>query len=154
MAYNEETRGKYKYGYMNRLGEFAVPLQYERTEIFSEGRGAIQSSESKKWGAVDKSGKLVIPFKFLNSFHFYDRVALAYENFEGTGVIDINGEYIIGPKFESIDKFREGLANVRDKKTRKHGFIDLSGEYVIAPTLQYANGFSGGFAAIGEISGK
>ncbi|WP_061286038.1 WG repeat-containing protein [Leptospira interrogans] len=154
IAYIEEKRGKYKHGYMNPKGELIIPFQYERAENFKEGLGCIQSSENKNWGAVDKSGQLIITCKFHNSLYFEDQIAIANEDYNLYGVIDLKGEYIILPKFESIDKFSDGLANVRDKKTRKHGFIDLTGNYVINPIFEYANGFSDGFAAIHDAKSK
>lgn len=70
VVYREVKPRRFQYGYMNRFGEFVVPLEYEKAEPFREGRGVVQSSETKKWGAVDSSGKLVIPHKFLNGIYF------------------------------------------------------------------------------------
>ncbi len=102
-----------KYGYMNQVGELVVPLQYEMATMFHAGRGSVQSSETKKWGAVDQSGKLVIQCKFLDPLYFHNQIAIAHENFDSVGFIRINGEYIITPKLESIGRFSsEGLARL------------------------------------------
>ncbi|WP_061235900.1 WG repeat-containing protein [Leptospira weilii] len=144
-----------KYGYMNQVGELVVPLQYEMATMFHAGRGSVQSSETKKWGAVDQSGKLVIQCKFLDPLYFHNQIAIAHENFDSVGFIRINGEYIITPKLESIGRFSsEGLARATDKKTRKYGFINLKGEYAIDPTIKYANEFSDGLAAIHDERSK
>nr|WP_307898570.1 WG repeat-containing protein [Leptospira borgpetersenii] len=139
---------------MNLSGELIIPLEYERAEPFREGRGVVQSSETKKWGAVDSSGKLAIPHKFLNGIYFRDGMAVTAEDSSGMGVIDRNGVYMVSPKFESIGRFSEGLARAVDKKTRKYGFINSKGEYEIEPTISYANEFSNGFAAMHDKQSK
>ncbi len=82
IAYIEEKRSKYKYGYIDLKGELIIPFQYEGAENFKKGLGCIQSSENKKWGAVNKSGELIITCKFLNSFYFDNQVAVANENYD------------------------------------------------------------------------
>lgn len=154
VAYSEVKPRRFQYGYMNLSGELIIPLEYERAEPFREGRGVVQSSETKKWGAVDSSGKLAIPHKFLNGIYFRDGMAVTAEDSSGMGVIDRNGAYMVSPKFKSIGRFSEGLARAVDKKTRKYGFINSKGEYEIEPTISYANEFSNGFAAIHDKQSK
>lgn len=62
------------------------------------------------------------------------------------GYIDDKGNTVIEPQFESVSKFREGLAIVR--LNNKYGFIDLKGNIVIQPIYDYAQDFSNGLAAV------
>ncbi|EMY78910.1 hypothetical protein LEP1GSC060_0864 [Leptospira weilii serovar Ranarum str. ICFT] len=142
------------YGYMDLTGFHTVPMQYERAEPFRLGLGCVQMKDTKKWGAINKSDKLVIPAKFLNSFSFFGDLAVVQESFDHTGCIDPNGDYAVPPRFKSIGNFSEGLALANDVKTGKTGFIDRTGRYVIQPNLEYANDFSQGFAAIHDKKSK
>lgn len=72
-----------------------------------------------------------------------------YENEEETikyGLIDTAGEFILEPKFDSIDDFVDGLAKVSYKD--KYGFIDKEGNIVIEPKFDDAQDFSEGLAAV------
>ena len=49
------------------------------------------------------------------------------------GVIDVNGDWVIQPKFLSIGEFSEGMAPALDAKTERWGFIDKTGKWLIEP---------------------
>ncbi|EMO68821.1 hypothetical protein LEP1GSC132_1091 [Leptospira kirschneri str. 200803703] len=150
VVYREVKPRRFQYGYMNRFGEFVVPLEYEKAEPFREGRGVVQSSETKKWGAVDSSGKLVIPHKFLNGIYFRDGMAAIHDEKFKWGYIDPSGKIVIPTKFNSAGDFSEGLADVL---TSKWGYINPSGNWIIQPAFTRAYPFSKGNAVV-EIKKK
>lgn len=64
------------------------------------------------------------------------------------GYIDVNGNYVIEPKFYDGEMFASnGLAGVRDKNGL-WGYIDETGEYVIEPKYEYAGVFADGLAPV------
>jgi hypothetical protein len=101
-----------KRGYYNMYtGEIAVPAQYRRAWIFSEGLAAVQKNGNI--GFIDHSGKVVIDFLFpfhgnpLTEFVFDDGHCVV-ANAEGKcGVIDKTGKWLIQPDYDTVNAFRE-----------------------------------------------
>lgn len=48
-----------KYGFVNTIGEQAIPAVYDSTETFTNG-GLSIVSKGKKWGVINKEGDTVI----------------------------------------------------------------------------------------------
>ena len=101
-----------KRGYYNMYtGEIAIPAQYRRAWIFSEGLAAVQKNGNI--GFIDHKGKVVIDFLFpyhgnpLTDFVFDDGHCVV-ANAEGKcGVIDRNGRWLIQPEYDTVNAFRE-----------------------------------------------
>lgn len=86
-------------GYINREGEEVIPCQFDSAENFSPiTKLAIVRNHSKKYGAIDTSGKLIIPFK-------YDRLDNCF----------IEGEKITG----NIGGFINGITTFFDSQGRE-----------------------------------
>ena len=94
--------------------------------------------QHKKWGYIDKTGRLIIPFKFDGAADFSEGLA-AVEIKEKTGYIDKTGKFVIPPRFLSGFPFSEGLAVVVIRRFEQkinstctsYGYIDRSGNMVI-----------------------
>ena len=67
--------------------------------------------QDKKWGYIDKTGQIIIPFKFDGAHDFSEGLA-AVNIEEKTGYIDKTGKFVIQPRFISGFSFSEGLAVV------------------------------------------
>ncbi len=101
-----------KRGYYNMYtGEIAVPAQYRRAWIFSEGLAAVQRNGNI--GFIDHQGKVVIDFLFpyhgnpLTAFVFDDGHCVV-ANAEGKcGVIDKTGKWLIKPEYDTVNAFPE-----------------------------------------------
>jgi hypothetical protein len=121
--------------------------------------------QNKKWGYIDKTGRLIIPFKFDSAGYFSEGLAAVGIGDE-TGYIDKTGKFVIPPQAYLGYPFSERLAIVvlgpfESKGGRllyKYGYIDRSGNMVIQPReaeslkwLSYsykALAFSEGLAAV------
>jgi hypothetical protein len=62
------------------------------------------------------------------------------------GFVDDQGNWVIQPTYEDVNRFHEGLAAV--KQDRAWGYIDASGVYVIEPRFSEAHSFSDGLARV------
>jgi len=103
-------------------------------------------SVGKKWGYLDKSGKIAVEAKFDKAWEFYDDYAVAQS---GLTFVILNKELQETPVTDNsiidVKHFSEGLAPyvTPDKLT---GFIDPSAKIAISARFQSVGYFSGGLA--------
>ena len=99
-----------------------------------------------RWGFIDTSGKLVIPYQFEDAGNFTEGLA-AVRKGERWGYINKNGDSIIRPIFKGAWAFNYGVARVLTFDN-KIGFIDKKGKWAIMPRYENASDFSEGLAII------
>ncbi|MBP5505313.1 MAG: WG repeat-containing protein [Bacteroidales bacterium] len=101
-----------KRGYYNvYTGEIAVPAQYRRAWVFSEGLAAVQKNGNI--GFIDRQGNVVIDFLYpyhgnpLYEFLFEDGHCIVADKTGKCGVIDMTGNWLISPEYDTVNTFRE-----------------------------------------------
>ncbi|NLK50566.1 MAG: WG repeat-containing protein [Candidatus Cloacimonetes bacterium] len=109
--------------------------------IFSEGMAWVKN-ENDKYGFIDKSGTLVIPFKYDYVRPFHEGRALVSQDAEystKTGFIDTKGEEVIQltDKYYYFDDFQEGYTTFRDNSNGYHGTIDTTGKIAIGINKEF-----------------
>lgn len=135
----------------------------DKNHGFSEGVAIVKNKDGKS-GAIDKTGKTVIPFEFVEISDFSEGMALACKG-EGEGTedyreycfIDKTGKTVI--KLDdyttkndysgytcNVSKFSEGLACV--EKDSLSGYIDKTGQVVIPLEYETGNFFQEGLATV------
>ncbi|HOF12828.1 MAG TPA: WG repeat-containing protein, partial [Spirochaetota bacterium] len=107
---------------------------------------------NKKYGYIDKSGKIVINPQFEKAYDFSKEGLAAVKINQKWGYIDKSGKIVINPQFEDAYSFKEGLALV--KLSDKYGYIDKSGKIVINPQFEDAYSFGEEGLAIVKLSDK
>ena len=100
---------------------------------------------AKKYGFIDKSGKVLIEPQFDHARDFSEGFAQVKKDGK-YGFIDKSGKVVIEPQFDDAEPFSEGLGKV--EKDGNWGFIDKSGKVVIAPQFNNVSYFSEGFAMV------
>ena len=89
--------------------------------------------QHKKWGYIDKTGRLIIPFTFDLAMDFSE--GLAVVEIEGKyGYIDKTGNFVIQPQFHRVGDFSERLAPVKPIDAGWPGnlaYINRKGQIVI-----------------------
>jgi|GEM_PF-1828179 len=127
-----------KNGLINLDGEIVLEIKYDRifpddskTEMRGDNfRDRMRIKQGKKWGYIDKAGKVVIPPKFKKVNAFSENGLALFKSKGKYGFINKSGEVVIPATFQLARDFdRNGLAKVADKG--KFGFIDKSGKFVI-----------------------
>ena len=81
-----------------------------------------------KWGFIDGTGNLAIPFKYDHVHGFVEGLAAVWLNGKG-GFIDKTDNVVIPLKYGEVNEFSEGLAMVTFNG--KYGFIDKTDKVVI-----------------------
>jgi hypothetical protein len=117
---------------------------------FSDGMAVVEKS-GYQFGAIDNTGKLVIPFSVGQLKDFHNGIAIKGNNTKSVylrssetglwGFVDKTGKMIINQEWSWIKEFSEGFAAVQNVQ-KKWGFIDLNGKLVIPCTYDGAENFS------------
>lgn len=149
--------GIYLQGYINETGKLVIPIKYEAPlfdgviiDYRDFHQGLLAVYKNGKYGYMNKSEKLTIPYQYDTAGDFNDGLAVVSRN-EKYGVIDKNGKTVVPFKFDWLDDYSEGLAKYRVGDwgdATKFGFIDKSGKVVIQPKWDEAMEFSEGLAAV------
>jgi hypothetical protein len=123
----ERVKHAGKYGFINvHTGELVTPFEY--TETRRPTNGMFWVKKNNKWGCIDKTGKVRIPFLYDEAAGFTreDRAAVAING--KFGHIDKTGKVRIPLKYDFASYFSNGVSMIRLQ--RKYGFMDKNGKLV------------------------
>ncbi len=113
---------------------------------FSDGLAAVQSN--RKYGFIDKTGKVVVPFIYDGATDFSNGMTWVVKD-NKLGYIDQTGREVIPLVYDAYSSrfsksFTNGLARV--EKNGKIGFINKTGQLVIPAIYDNAEPFYEGLA--------
>lgn len=124
-----------KYGVINRQNKVVLSLDYDYIGNYSEG--LIAACKNKKWGFVDSTGKVIIPFEYKDRIMEVSESLEALEFCEGFAIVPVKDNYWIyidktgkplnGKNYLFASKFNNGLAYVCSDNYGKCGYIDKNG---------------------------
>ena len=151
-------------GYINRLGEIIIPIEFRHwpgfyshrgAPPFSQGLVAVQSNDHGGVGIFNTEGTLVVPFYFSDAHSFSEGLlavrAPNYENeygrwvSDGWGFINTAGELVIPFQFDYVSSFINGRAAVLRHEGMLWGFIDHTGVLVIPHQFNFLDGQADSF---------
>ena len=133
-----------KVGFIDKLGHFVIPAQFDWAGPFSEGLAQVNYGDLM--GYVDREGKFVIPPRFAYAEPFSEGLAAVTtcpdslramrpdtgDDVCGYGYIDRTGKFVIEERFDAAGRFRGGLAEVYTREGI--GYIDREGKFVWKPS--------------------
>lgn len=119
-----------KSGYINRQGEVAIPLIYDRAQAFGDGLALVQLGDDIFW--IDETGaKALDRPEGYTSFPFDGGVA-AIKNSDGLwGLMDRQGNFVTPCQWENILRYAftvNGFACVT--REGQEGFINKQGDLI------------------------
>jgi hypothetical protein len=110
----------------------------------------------RKWGFIDKTGKTVIPPRYIYARSFSEGLAavriFSRRDWGRWGFIDKQGNMAIPAQFDFAGNFSEGRAWVR--LDNKYGAIDREGMLVIPPRYDDVDDFYQGVASVTREGGE
>lgn len=138
-------RGYYgKAGFTNELYEVVYDTLYSTHYItWSEGYAGL--GKDNKWGYIDSTGKIVVPFIYDDSKYFINGYAPVKKNREW-GFVNVRGDEVISFLYNDARYFSENLAAVQ--LGDYWGYIDITNTLRIENRFDYAFDFSEGAAAV------
>ena len=146
MCYQSEAEEGYKVGYIDKTGEFVIPLTlpctgFDDMDDFPDPiaccEGMIRSIKtigndengdfSFLYGFVDDKGNLVVPYKYTDAHDFSGGLAAVCDDEGKWGFIDKGGNIIIPFKYDGVswNSFQDGFALVQIGD--KYGYVDKQG---------------------------
>jgi hypothetical protein len=157
-----------KAGYIDESGGWKIEPRWDAARSFRDG-AAIVAMARMQSRVIDSTGTVVTQREFTVIEDFSEGLAAVWQDaveapFGGTSVIwggkwgfaDNKGVTVIGPRFDRVKRFTEGLAainvDVRFDKGGvtvdggKWGFIDTIGQIVIPPQFDEVKPFYSGVA--------
>lgn len=154
--YNENLLGAYviERGYVssvyfNNAGKIKLKSPTNLPFNFQDGLALVMqindtNNKDVKFGFINKSGKLVVPIKYLDVIPF--SCGLAYiMNFDERGYINTKGKFVIPmQKGFAGYGFSENLSPISDADKALFGFIDTVGNLVIDYQFDEVGQFSEG----------
>lgn len=118
---------------------------------FSDGLIPVKNM---KWGYINDSGKVSIPFLYSDVTDFNGGYATAYRKTKFV-ILDVHGKEtpINIPELKDVSYFSEGLASFETFDAQK-GYVDTKGNIVISATFKSVGNFHGGAAWAKTQDGK
>lgn len=117
-----------RWGYIDRTGSFAIPIQFDEAAKFSEELAAVK--QDGKFGYIDRTGKTVINREYDYAEPFAQGLAAVGAN-NKRGYVNQTGLVVIALKYTEAYGFNNGLADVAAND--KHGFVDRTGSEIVPP---------------------
>jgi hypothetical protein len=139
LAADQDVHGN-GYGFRNSKGQWAIPAIYSNVGDFHDGFAWVEKQSGDamaKWGVIDKTGKEVVAFLFLNPQEpFSDGMSRVYcKNTGGFGYINATGALAVPCQPGVGSPFLHGHAYIRGGHP---DLIDKQGNAV--------NGFTGDYS--------
>ena len=111
------------------------------------------ADESGKYGFIDTTGKVAVPFQYHWVSNFSEGLAAVEDESGKWGYIDTTGKTVIPFQNHYMYRFSDGMAWVMDE-SRKYGLIDTTGKLVIPFQYNWVGILSEGLAAVEGENGK
>lgn len=140
---SRDPQWKYKVGFINKMGLYAIKPEFDAAWDFREGLAAVRVDG--KWGFIDKQGEFAIRPQHDRASYFSEGLAVVEKDGK-TIFIKKDGKRAIDAEFEDAHGFHEDLAGV--KIDGKWGFIDKQGKVRIEPKFDEVSSFFNGMASI------
>lgn len=101
-------------GFINAKGEEVISIKYSSALPFSQGIAAVAIDGN--WFFIDKEGRQIFINRFQNTSSFKDSLCAVTQDGISWGYIDMAGNYVIEPKFETAEDFEAGFAVISKKE--------------------------------------
>jgi hypothetical protein len=122
--------------FIDVCGQVVIEGEFSGADIGFSGN--LCAVWDEHFGFIDRTGRLVIPYRFEFADHFSEGFAVVKEpHSEFYGYIDTGGRIAIAQTFTCADAFEGDLAQVivgEEFDSYHYGYIDRAGKYVWEPS--------------------
>lgn len=125
---------------------FELPIEHDYISDFIDGYGVLE--KDGKWTLVDKDYNTIFSTSEYEVNNIYDDIlCVKYIENSKYGLIDINGNIIAAPQYDTPIIFSEGLAMV--ERNGRVGYLNTEGQEIIKFDFIWGCPFRNGLAAVG-----
>lgn len=141
----------YVYRYHLSSGDLRLTqAEFEAVGSFWNGRAPVK--QHGKYGYIDTTGKLVIPYQFDEAFSYSDSVAIVFKDCK-YGILDIQGHITpVDTDYTHVLAFTDGYARVSQRGLM--GLIDKQGKELLRPSYNFISPMKNGYAYIIDTTDK
>jgi hypothetical protein len=126
----EKKDDEYRYGVIDKKGNFLIDYQKKSLSNLGEGRVAFYNSTTGKFGVWDKNGNELVSAKYDNIYPFTCGLANVVKN-DKWGYINTKGEEVIPCRYYKTYSFYGDVADVQKSEDSRWEIIDKKGESLI-----------------------
>ena len=138
-----------KSGIIDKNGKLLIPCIYKDAQI-PDGLipdGLIPVKQNNKWGFINASGNVVIPFKFFFANPFSDEMCRVEDKNYLYGYVNKYGSEIIPCKYQDAAQFfHDGFASV--KMDNQWGIVNNKGRLIVPCIYDWCGAFQDGLAFV------
>ena len=146
--------GFFLMGFADQNGEIVIPAQWHVNPVnFSEGLAPVKSVCNNKYGYIDTTGSVVIPYVWESAGSFSKGMASVKDSNEKWGCIDQTGKLVIPCKWYDVIVYVRGIAKVMNGRKR-YGLIDRTGEIIVPCKYKKITPFRGNLAIVRDSNNK
>ena len=113
---------EYHFALINRQGTLLFTGNYDRVafsnadtgqKVLNDGLVSLRKADTQKWGAVNASGQVIVPFEYDSISTFTEGAAAVSQNGKW-GLVDTAGKVLVQPKYARCSALGNGIAVVVD----------------------------------------
>lgn len=150
-------------GYVNLSGKLVIEPGFDEANPFVDGRALVK--KDGKWGFIDRTGRVVVPFEFDSALLRFSRDRSVAVRDKHAWLIDTTGRQVADlgawpwpemgkdDEFETLlyhigfsDFFADGL--IPWQQGGRWGYVGIDGHWIIEPRYESAQPFQGGTASV------
>ncbi len=147
--------GEIKYALTDQNAALITKYDYDYLKQASIGADIFRVKKNGLSGFINRGGEEIVSASLGEVRKYYSpetKKASSYYNVVDSkglmGLIDINGDVVIKPKYEMISPCFEGFCSVYDDKSAKYAFFDTNGRNRTGFIYDKVRNFSEGYAQI------
>lgn len=148
---NINEQGSYLYGYLDRKGREAIPMQYISANDFKDGQALVQI-KNNQFALIGLNGEILFTYNHASVSNLGDGLlAFQPDTKSKYGYIDIHGNIVIQPKYSVALPFNKerAVVNTSVDISNKYGLIDKQGNFIIEPIYNDLNPIGEDRVAVG-----
>ena len=138
---------------IDTTGKTIITNKQEPTDFDKKLSLSFEEGSNKKWSLFTKSGQVVFDKRYDYAQFADEDLIRVYNSIDNDsqhrtkeGLININGDIIVTPKYNDIDNFYEGLSVVTNNS--KCGVIDKTGKIIVDLIYDEILGFRNGVSFV------
>ena len=149
---NINEQGSYLYGYLDRQGREAIPMQYMSANDFKDGHALVQIKDNQ-FALIGLNGENLYTYNYASVNNPGDGLLPFQPDTNSKyGYIDINENIVIQPQYSVALPFNKERAVVNTSVyiSNKYGLIDKQGNFIIEPIYNDLNPIGEDKVAVGK----